>query len=67
MLENIQDEGYKGLHLIYSQFRTLEGVGMFSLVLEANGFIQFKIKKTGSDKWDLNITENKLFYPMYAL
>ena len=67
ILENIKDEAYKGLHLIYSQFRTLEGIGMFSLVLEANGFIQFKIKKTGSDTWELNIPENKLGTPMYAL
>ena len=32
-----------GLHLIYSQFRTLEGIGIFSMVLEQNGFAQFKI------------------------
>ena len=33
----------KGLHLIYTQFRTLEGVGILKLVLEANGYTQFKI------------------------
>ena len=32
-----------GLHLIYSQFRTIEGIGVFSMVLEQNGFAQFKI------------------------
>ena len=48
ILENIQDEGHKGLHLVYSQFRTLEGVGIFKLILEYNGFAHFKIKKNGN-------------------
>ena len=43
MKNNIEEN--KGLHLIYSQFRTLEGIGIFQLVLEANGFAQFKIAK----------------------
>ena len=67
MLENIKDNAHKGLHLVYSQFRTLEGIGMFSLVLEKNGFTRFKIKKTGSDSWDLDIHEDKIGTPMYAL
>lgn len=32
------------LHLIYSQFRTLEGVGILKLILENNGYTQFKTK-----------------------
>lgn len=32
-----------GLHLIYSQFRTLEGIGIFRLVLLANGYAEFNI------------------------
>ena len=36
MLENIEDPKNSGLHLIYSQFRTLEGIGVFKLVLEEN-------------------------------
>lgn len=52
ILESIQDKKNKGLHLLYSQFRTLEGIGIFKLVLESNGFVQFKItKKTG--KWTI--------------
>jgi hypothetical protein len=65
ILENIKDPEYIGLHLIYSQFRTLEGVGIFSLVLEANGFNRFKIKKTGLDTWDLDMDD--LTKPAYAL
>lgn len=45
MLQNITNPDNKGLNLIYSQFRSLEGIGMMSLVLNANGFAQFKIKK----------------------
>lgn len=67
ILENIKDPDYIGLHLVYSQFRTLEGVGLFSLVLEANGFIRFKIKKTSSDIWELDITDEELTKPTYAL
>ena len=66
LLENITDEANVGLHLVYSQFRTLEGVGLFSLVLEANGFARFKIKKT-QDSWILDIAEEDLMKPKYAL
>jgi hypothetical protein len=67
ILENIIDPEHKGLHLIYSQFRTMEGIGIFSLVLEANGFSRFKIKKTGADTWELNMSEEDLGKPTYAL
>jgi len=67
VLENIIDPEHKGLHLVYSQFRTMEGIGIFSLVLEANGFSRFKIKKTGPDTWDLNMSEDDIGKPTYAL
>ena len=51
ILTNI--ETHEGLHLIYSQFRTLEGIGIFSLVLEANGFSQLKIRKTAQGGWQI--------------
>lgn len=53
MLDNIKDSSFVGLHLMYSQFRTLEGIGIFSLVLKANGFAQFKLKKDGDWKIDI--------------
>jgi hypothetical protein len=40
----------------------LEGIGIFKLVLEANGFVQFKIKKTG-ETWQLDMTEEELANP----
>ena len=52
VLDNIDD--MKGLHLLYSQFRTIEGIGVFSMVLEANGYTQFKMKKNSKQQWVLN-------------
>ena len=45
ILENVENIDHKGLHLIYSQFRTLEGIGILKLIFEANGFAQFKLIK----------------------
>jgi hypothetical protein len=52
LLENIQSEENQGLHLVYSQFRTIEGIGIIKLILEANGYAEFKIERKG-DSWDI--------------
>ena len=44
VLDNI--ESNPGKHLVYSQFRTLEGIEIFKLVLEANGFAPFTISNS---------------------
>lgn len=61
LLENIPK--IDGKILVYSQFRMLEGLGIFCLVLEANGWAELKIlkkrgggmvldlPKTGIDEW----------------
>ena len=67
MLENIQDSHHQGLNLVYSQFRTLEGIGIFSLVLEANGFARFKIRKNDSGNWICDISDEDQGKPMFAL
>ena len=67
MLDNIQDPAYPGLHLVYSQFRTIEGIGLFSMVLEQNGFVRFRLKKTTSGGWELDIREEDLGKPTFAL
>ena len=66
VLQNLQDDEYRGLHLIYSQFRTLEGIGIISLILEANGFVQFKIKKEGTN-WKIDIADKDKGKPSFAL
>ena len=67
MLENIEDPENQGLHLVYSQFRTMEGIGIFSLVLDKNGFTRFKIKKNSSGVWSIDIDEAHRGKPTYAL
>ena len=66
ILENIQDEDHRGIHLIYTQFRALEGIGILKLVLETNGFTQFKIKKIG-EIWELAIAPEDMGKPTFAL
>ncbi len=67
MIENIINPENKGLHLVYSQFRTMEGIGLFSLVLNTFGFARFKIKKSFAGVWELNMREEDLGKPTYAL
>jgi flagellar motor protein MotB len=65
--ENIVDPDHIGLHLVYSQFRTAEGIGIFSLVLDANGFTRFKIKQTnGIWQLDISLDTNKPTYALYT-
>jgi|UniRef100_A0A6C0BYI0 hypothetical protein len=56
-----------GLHLVYSQFRTLEGIGLFTLALKENGFAQFDIVNTKERGWVLNIPEEDEAKPKFAL
>jgi hypothetical protein len=53
VLKNITSNERK-LHLVYSQFRTLEGIGIFSILLEANGYTNFKLNKVAGI-WKLDI------------
>ena len=67
VLRNIKSQTNFGKHLIYSQFRTLEGIGIISLILEKNGFTRFKLKKNDSDEWEVDIAEKDLGKPTFAL
>jgi hypothetical protein len=67
VLENLKDPDFRGLHLIYTQFRTIEGIGVLKLILEANGFTQFKIKKDEAEIWRIAIPEDKRGLPTFAL
>jgi hypothetical protein len=69
ILENISDAKHRGLHLLYSQFRTLEGIGIFKLVLEANGYAQFKVKAVPNahGDWEQVVDDADAGKPLYAL
>lgn len=55
VLENLKDDTNRGLHLIYSQFRTIEGIGILQLILEANGFERLIVRKNDtSGEWSID-------------
>jgi hypothetical protein len=66
ILENIENPDNQGLHLVYSRFKTLEGITIFKLVLEANGFAELKIKRQ-DNKWILDVLEKDYGKPMFIL
>jgi hypothetical protein len=59
LLENLLNPENVGLQLIYSQFRTIEGIGIIKLILEANGFAEFKLQRvkqsedTDENSWEI--------------
>jgi len=55
LLQKLQDPKHVGLHLIYSQFRTLEGIGLLKMAMEANDYAQFRIKhNAATQQWVLD-------------
>jgi hypothetical protein len=66
LLNHLQDEANGGLHLVYSQFRTIEGIGIIKLILEANGFAEFKLENKGG-KWDIVENEKDADKPRFVL
>jgi hypothetical protein len=67
LLHNILDKQHIGLHLVYSQFRTLEGIGILKLILETNGFSQFKIRQSSLGDWTIDMTPEEQERPCFAL
>ena len=67
LLNNILDKQHVGLHLVYSQFRTLEGIGIIKLILETNGFSQFKIRQSSLGDWTIDMTPEEQERPCFAL
>tara|TARA_B110000285_G_scaffold72830_1_gene83899 strand:+ start:1689 stop:5318 length:3630 start_codon:yes stop_codon:yes gene_type:complete len=66
VLENLMEPTNVGLHLLYSHFRTMEGIGLMRLILLANGMAEFKIKHEG-DSWTLDIAEEDMEKPKFVL
>ena len=66
ILENIIDDDHKGIHLIYSQFKTLEGIGIFKLVLKESNFAEFKLKKNEKGEYTMDVASEDVGKPMYA-
>lgn len=66
ILDNISDEQNKGLHLVYSNFRTMEGIGILKMVLEQNGFAEFKLVKK-EKSWEIAKTGGDPATPRFVL
>jgi hypothetical protein len=66
VLANLTDPENVGLHLLYSHFRTIEGIGIMRLILLANGFAEFKIQKVDGD-WQLLEDESDAGKPKFVL
>ena len=67
ILENIEDPQNIGLHLLYSQFRTLEGIGILKIILEYHGFAELRLVKTAGGEWDVgDIEPGKPRFALYT-
>ena len=64
MIQDINEND--GKVLIYSQFRTLEGVGMLSVYLDMLGFSNVSYNKTGTTV-KFNLNKEKVNYMIYDL
>jgi hypothetical protein len=50
MLRNVKGSA-GGNQFVYSQYRSLEGLGVFSAILDANGWQQYKLTKEVNNQW----------------
>jgi predicted NAD-dependent protein-ADP-ribosyltransferase YbiA (DUF1768 family) len=66
VLEEIQKHP-RSCQLLYSQFRTIEGIGVFRLILQANGFAEFKIGKNVMGEWVVLTPLSERKKPMFVL
>ena len=66
ILENLLSPENRGLHLLYSHWRTVEGIGILRLILLANGFSEFKIRKN-NDTWEIIEEEDDIDKPKFVL
>tara|TARA_Y100000389_G_scaffold201934_2_gene245886 strand:- start:174 stop:2705 length:2532 start_codon:yes stop_codon:yes gene_type:complete len=66
LLKNLLDSDNVGIHLLYSQFKTLEGIGIFKLVLKENNFVEFKLKKLVNGEYTLDINDEDIGKQMFA-
>ena len=67
ILETLSDPANVGLHLLYSQFRTVEGIGLMKIILEANGYAQFKIHKKSANEWTIDQNDEDKDKPKFML
>ena len=67
ILTNLLDPQHRGLHLLYSNYREVEGIEVLRRILIKNGFAEFKIHK--SKDWTLSeeVDEEDITKPKFVL
>ena len=63
---NNDDSTSEGTHLVYSFYSNVEGLGIFKMVMEANGYARFKIAQN-KGSWEIDMTLTDLQKPCYIL
>ena len=69
IIKNLTSEEHVGLHLLYSQFRNMEGIDIFSMALNVNGFKRFRLIKNSSGGYEVSsdaLEGYDLCYAMYT-
>lgn len=69
IIKNLTSEEHIGLHLLYSQFRNMEGIDIFSMALNVNGFKRFRLIKNSSGGYEVSsdaLEGDDLCYAMYT-
>jgi len=66
MLKSINEDKWKN-QFVYSQYQSLEGLGLLSTILEHNGWQRFRIKKGENGQWtvDGEMDPEKPAYAMF--
>tara|TARA_Y100000389_G_scaffold84907_1_gene81653 strand:- start:1096 stop:4836 length:3741 start_codon:yes stop_codon:yes gene_type:complete len=68
IFEKIQEN--EGCQLLYSQFRTVEGIEVFKYVLDQNGYSEFKLKKDEKGEYIIDMIDEDIFgkkhYALYT-
>lgn len=67
ILDNISSPENIGCNLVYSQFRTLEGIGILALVFQQNGFARLKLVKNSAGIWRFDMAPGDLEKPKFVL
>ena len=55
-----------GTAFVYTEYKTLEGIAVLSIVLKANGYAPFNLKKNSSGNWVIDVAPGDEDKPKYA-
>jgi hypothetical protein len=65
ILKNISQS--PGLALVYSQFRTVEGLGILSMAMDTMGYCEFTVNKDDNGEWAISVDPQDYMKPKYMI